>query len=290
MFQSCDFIYLVLLIYHGVQLNPNITLPFLGGIPIFSLQVEPLGSLGFTKYHGYCTDRVWSTDHSPPPLPVPSTNTPYVDWLLELTEEELEKLPNKCEIRLRVGLGPEGQLVLTFRVKNIDSKPFSFPFACHTYFSVSDISKIRVEGLETSDYIHNTKNNVRLTEQGNPITVEEEIDRVYISTPNKISIIDHQRKKTYVILKQGLPDAVIWNPWDKQKKIKSNVDFRPKDFLPGSYMGFKNTDYKQMLCVGAAAIENPIKLEEGEEWIGRQEISCVYNSGQLDPQRVLMGT
>lgn len=45
------------------------------------------------------------------------------------------------EFRLRVTLGPGGDLMLTSRIRNTstDGKPFSFTFAYHTYFSVSDI-------------------------------------------------------------------------------------------------------------------------------------------------------
>ena len=45
------------------------------------------------------------------------------------------------EFRLRVTLGPAGDLMLTSRIRNTnpDGKPFTFTFAYHTYFSVSDI-------------------------------------------------------------------------------------------------------------------------------------------------------
>jgi hypothetical protein len=45
------------------------------------------------------------------------------------------------EYRLRVALGPGGDLMLTSRIRNTnsDGKPFSFTFAYHTYLSVSDI-------------------------------------------------------------------------------------------------------------------------------------------------------
>uniref|UniRef100_A0A453CU72 Aldose 1-epimerase n=1 Tax=Aegilops tauschii subsp. strangulata TaxID=200361 RepID=A0A453CU72_AEGTS len=47
----------------------------------------------------------------------------------------------RFEFRLRVALGPKGDLFLTSRIRNTntDGKPFSFTFAYHTYFSVSDI-------------------------------------------------------------------------------------------------------------------------------------------------------
>ena len=42
---------------------------------------------------------------------------------------------------MRVDLGSEGELTLTSRIRNTnsDGKPFTFTFAYHTYFSVSDI-------------------------------------------------------------------------------------------------------------------------------------------------------
>lgn len=45
------------------------------------------------------------------------------------------------EFRLRVALGPGGDLMLTSRIRNTnnDGKTFSFTFAYHTYFLVSDI-------------------------------------------------------------------------------------------------------------------------------------------------------
>lgn len=43
------------------------------------------------------------------------------------------------EFRLRVSLASEGNLILISRIRNINGKPFSFSFAYHTHFSVSDI-------------------------------------------------------------------------------------------------------------------------------------------------------
>lgn len=98
---------------------------------------------------------------------------------------------------------------------------------------------MRVEGLETLDYLDNLKNKERFTEQGDAITFESEvsdfsnvddsnfmlvyfmfllsltviiyfmvkIDKIYLSTPTKIAILDHERKRTFVLRKDGLPDA-----------------------------------------------------------------------------------
>ena len=103
-------------------------------------------------------------------------------------------------------------------------------------------SEVRVEGLETLDYLDNLKNRERFTEQGDAIVFESEVricflkkcqlffcvlsasihtnipcylvlffsmkvDKVYLSTPTKIAILDHERKRTFELRKDGLPDA-----------------------------------------------------------------------------------
>lgn len=246
-----------------------------GGIPICFPQFSNQGSL---EAHGFARNRSWSIDPDPPTVPANSPNKAYIDLILKPSDDDLKIWPHSFEFRLRVTLGPGGDLMLTSRIRNTDTKPFTFTFAYHTYFSVSDISEVRVEGLETLDYLDNLLNKERFTEQGDAITFEGEVDKIYLSTPTKIAILDHERKRTFVLRKDGLPDAVVWNPWDKKAKAMAD---------------FGDDEYKHMLCVEAAAIEKPITLKPGEEWRGRQELSAVpssYCSGQLDPQKVLQGS
>lgn len=245
-----------------------------GGIPICFPQFANRGPL---ESHGFARNRFWSIDKDPPPFPASTSSRAFVDLILKPSEEDLKIWPHSFEFRLRIALSPAGDLMLTSRIRNTstDGKPFAFTFAYHTYFSVSDISEVRVEGLETLDYLENKE---RFTEQGDAITFESEVDKIYLSTPTKIAILDHEKKRTFVIRKDGLPDAVVWNPWDKRAKAIAD---------------FGDEEYKHMLCVEAAAVEKPITLKPGEEWRGRQELSAVpssYCSGQLDPKRVLLGS
>ncbi|KAL1532757.1 glucose-6-phosphate 1-epimerase [Salvia divinorum] len=52
----------------------------------------------------------------------------------------------------------------------------------------SDISEVRVEGFETLDYLDNLCSKERFTEQGNTLTLESEVDRVYLSTRNAVAV------------------------------------------------------------------------------------------------------
>ncbi|KAM0038795.1 putative aldose 1-/Glucose-6-phosphate 1-epimerase, galactose mutarotase-like domain superfamily [Helianthus debilis subsp. tardiflorus] len=70
--------------------------------------------------------------------------------------------------------------------------------------------EVRVEGLEALDYFDNLSKRERYTEQADAITFDGEIHRVYLSTPTKIAIIDHEKKRTIVLRKEGMvEDGVI---------------------------------------------------------------------------------
>ncbi|KAJ9173306.1 hypothetical protein P3X46_016457 [Hevea brasiliensis] len=233
-----------------------------GGVQICFPQ---FGSHSSLEQCGFARNREWCIDPDPPPFGTSSSNKAFIDLILKHSEEGVKNWPHRYEFRLRVTLGPGGDLMLTSRIRNTntDGKPFTFTFSYQTYFAISDISEVRVEGLETLDYLDNLKNRERFTEQGDAITFESEVDKIYVSTPTKIAILDHEKKRTFVLRKDGLPDAVVWNPWDKKAKAMPD---------------FGDDEYEHMLCVDATCVEMPITLKPGEEWKGRQELSAVPSS------------
>ncbi|KHN22681.1 Putative glucose-6-phosphate 1-epimerase [Glycine soja] len=196
-------------------------------------------NLGPLDSHGFARNRFWTIDDSPPPF---LTNTPskaFVDLILKPSEDDIKIWPHSFEFRLRVALGSGGDLMMTSRIRNTNIDGKPFSFTFANHTYFSVI---------------------------------------YLSTPTKIAILDHEKKRTIVLRKDGLPDAVVWNPWDKKAKAMSD---------------FGDDEYKYMLCVEAAAIEKPITLKPGEEWKGRLELSTVpssYCSGQLDPKKVIQGS
>ncbi|KAJ7962517.1 Glucose-6-phosphate 1-epimerase [Quillaja saponaria] len=160
-----------------------------GGIPICFPQFGNCGSL---ELQGFARNKMWIVEDNPPPLPPnDSQRKSFVDLLLKSSEEDLKCWPHCFEFRLRVSLATDGNLTLISRIRNINGKPFSFSFAYHTYLLVSDISEVRIEGLETLDYLDNLSQRERFTEQGDAITFESEVDRVYLSSPNVVAVLDH---------------------------------------------------------------------------------------------------
>ncbi|XP_058772974.1 putative glucose-6-phosphate 1-epimerase [Vicia villosa] len=234
--------------------------PVRGGIPICFPQ---FGNRGTLEQHGFARNKLWVIDQNPPPLSVDSNGKVCIDLLLKPSEDDMKIWPHSFEFRLKVCLAADGRLNLISRIRNVNGKPFSFSFAFHTYLSISDISEVRLEGLETLDYLDNLYQKERFTEQGDALTFESEVDRVYLDSSNMVAVLDHEKKRTFVIRKEGLPDVVVWNPWEKKSKAIAD---------------FGDEEYKHMLCVDGAAVGNPITLKPGEEWTGRLELSVVLST------------
>ncbi|CAN6984444.1 unnamed protein product, partial [Brassica rapa subsp. trilocularis] len=228
--------------------------PIRGGIPVLFPQYANTGPL---TSHGFVRQRFWKIDANPPPLSSHPSSTAHIDLILKSSEADLKIWPHKFVYRLRVALGHGGDLTLTSRIRNSDAKPFNFTFGLHPYFSVSDISEIQVEGLQILDYLDQLKNRTRFTDHGKFITFNSQLARLYLRTPNKIRIVDHKKKKTIVVRKEGQADAVVWNSWDK-KVVDLGVE-----------------DYRRFVAVEPVAVEKPIILKPGQEWKAIFQVSVV---------------
>ncbi|KAL5168012.1 Hydroxyproline O-galactosyltransferase HPGT1 [Glycine soja] len=141
--------------------------------------------------------------------------------------------------------GNRWQSNLTSRIRNVNGKNFSFSMpSIRDNLLLTLDSEVRVEALETLDYLDNLYQRERFTEQGDSLTFESEVDRVYFDSSNIVIVLDHEKKRTFVIRKEGLPDVVVWNPWERKSK---------------SILDLGDEEYKQMLCVDGA-VEKPNHL------------------------------
>ncbi|KAL2902807.1 putative glucose-6-phosphate 1-epimerase [Bienertia sinuspersici] len=261
-----------------------------GGIPICFPQ---FGSRGLLEQHGFARNRMWEIENKK----TEKEEKKEMETEKEKNENEIEKdkekekekekeiekekssssprangskatvnlllKPSPEDLKVwnnRVTLSEEGNLILRPRVKNSNGKPFNFNIAFRTYFAISDISEVRVEGLETLDYLDGLQDKQRFTEQGDALTFESEVDRIYLSSSDVVALFDHGSKRTFQIRKQGLPDVAVWNPWEKKAKALTDLG---------------DDEYKRMLCVDGAAIEKPITLKPAEEWVGQLELSVL---------------
>ena len=171
--------------------------------------------------------------------------------LLDQANQAMWPLATIAEFRLNIGK------TLTMELTTINHSEQSMVIgqALHTYFKVDDVSRTCVLGLEDKDYLDKTDGFNRKKQVGG-VTIEDEVDRVYLDTPDDLIIDDSKRK--IVIKKQGSGSTVVWNPW---KAVADKMGDLGED------------GYLKMLCVESAnAMNDTTEIEAG----GRHHLRVTY--------------
>ena len=179
---------------------------------------------------------------------------------LELADDDGTRAlwPHAFVLRLEVVFGAALELALT--VENRDRATFTYEDALHTYFTVGDIQRVLVRGLEGANYL-DTVGAVRPTRQNdNAIAFAGETDRVYNATTATCHIDDPTLGRTIEVAKSGSHSTVVWNPWiEKAARLKDLGD----------------DEWTRFVCVESGNIgADAIRLEPGESHTTRVEISA----------------
>jgi len=150
-------------------------------------------------------------------------------------------------LRFRVTVGAE--LEMELETRNDAKEPLTYEEALHTYFSIADIDKASVSGLEGTTFIDKT-DGFKHKQLGNEhVRVAKETDQVHLSTKATCVVHDPVWNRKIVVEKSGSDSTVVWNPWIEKTKGMA-------DMAPG--------DWKDMICVETAnASDNAVHLAPG---------------------------
>ena len=215
-----------------------------GGIPICWPWFGAHESNAAYPAHGFARTVLWQVTNTQ----ALSSGETQITFKLEshqLDESSQKMWPLATVAEYRVTIGKAVTLELT--TSNHSEELITVSQALHTYFKVDDVSLTQVHGLEDRDYLDKTDSFQRKTQFG-PVSINSEVDRVYLQTPDDVSINDQQR--TIIIKKQGSRSTVVWNPW---QAVAEKMGDLGKD------------GYLRMLCVESAnAAEDSVRINPGE--------------------------
>ncbi|MCR4507978.1 D-hexose-6-phosphate mutarotase [Pseudomonas sp. GLN_6] len=159
-----------------------------------------------------------------------STTHPLNDW------------PHAAELRLSIRLDERLHIQLSSR--NLGDTPLAISQALHSYFAVSDIRHVAVEGLHGCRYIE-TLEDWQQRQQDGLLTFSGETDRIYLDTPAQLSILDHAWQRRIQLHSGGSNSAVLWNPWiDKAQRLSQ----------------FASDAWQGMLCIEHANVMDDIRV------------------------------
>ena len=148
---------------------------------------------------------------------------------------------------------------MTLTVTNTGATPFSYEAALHTYFHVSDVSQIRLTGLEHAHYEDATNGFAPCEQPDEAVTFDGPVDRVYASTA-AVELHDEGFGRTIHVAKSGSAQTVVWNPAE------------PYGVLVNDSV---NEEWRHFVCCEAAACrEHAVRLEPGESHALTQTLSA----------------
>lgn len=214
-----------------------------GGIPICWPWFGPHTTNAAFPAHGYARTVMWQVTAAER-LENGETQVSFAldTRQLDAARREMWPLSTRAEYRLTIAKSLKMELTTV----NASDREIIIGEALHTYFNVSDVASTSVAGLDGKDYLDKTDGFKRKTQKG-AITIDSEVDRVYLNTADDVAIDDKKRK--IIIKKQGSQSTVVWNPWQ----------------AAAEKMGDLGQDgYLKMLCVESAnAAENTVSIKPG---------------------------
>ena len=222
------------------------------GIPICWPWFGPHPTDNSKPQHGFARDSVWELKSA---RALKDDETEVVLVLID-DNTTLTLFPHHFRLELTFHIGKK--LSISLHTINTGENAFTITQALHTYFAISDIDTVQIEGVEQTPFIDYTDERSEKVET-EPLQIREETNRVYIPTTATCSIIDNQFKRTIIIEKSGSHSTTIWNPWEN-----SAIHDLPDD------------KYRKFVCIETTnALEDRRTLQPGESHTISQTISTV---------------
>lgn len=207
--------------------------PIRGGIPVCWPWFGAHPSDPLKPSHGFARLSAWEVLET---AAVSSTET-LLRLGLRASEASRRFWPEDfvAEVVLRVGRALDVALVM----RNTGRSPWTISAALHSYFAVSDVTRVRVLGLEGATVVDTVGTDRAPRPQRGPVTIAAETDQVFTGVSGDVLIEDDLWQRRLRIRTAGSRSAVVWNPWVAKAQ-------RLQDFADDEYPG--------MLCVETATI------------------------------------
>jgi len=222
-----------------------------GGIPVVWPWFGPHPHDRAKPQHGFARTSHWTVTATG------TTTGGGTELRLELKDapETRAIWPHEFTLELRVEVSQS--LHVALRTVNTGDDVMEVGGALHTYLGIADIAGIRIEGLDSRDYIDKLDDR-RVKRQRGAITIAEEVDRVYLDTSDDCVVEDRGMHRRIHVAKSGSATTVVWNPWIEKAKRMDD---------------FPDEGFRTMVCVEATNTETDVHLlEPGESHVLSQTI------------------
>jgi glucose-6-phosphate 1-epimerase len=219
--------------------------PIRGGIPVCFPWFGPHQSDPQKPQHGFARLKYWDV--------METSEKPNGETMIRLqlcsSEETKTYWPHDfcAEITITVGLS----LIVSLKVTNTSAEPFEYGCALHTYYYLSALENLYIEGLQGTSYYDQLTGDYGIQEEA-LLLIHEPLTRHYLNTETQVLIGDSIFHRRIRAEKRGSKITTVWNPGTE---VCSKIDDIPDE-------AFEN-----FVCVEATnAFDFQILLAAGESY------------------------
>lgn len=216
-----------------------------GGIPVCFPWFGPHKTDSEKPQHGFARLMYWEVANT-------STNASgesVVRLQLSSSAETKAYWPHDFFAEMTFVVGKK--LTATLKVTNTSGAPFDYTCALHSYYSLSAIESISIEGLKGLTY-YNQLTGERDVQEEETLEFTDALTRHYLNTETPVIIADSAFRRRIKVDKLGSKVTTVWNPG---AETCANIGDLPDD------------GYETFICVEATnAFDYPVHLAPGESF------------------------
>jgi glucose-6-phosphate 1-epimerase len=184
-----------------------------GGVPVCWPWFGPHAKQASFPGHGFARTVLWEVIGTK----ALKDGGTWLAFRLLPTDATRAQWPHPCELVLQIVIGKT--LDMDLGTLNTGKESITIGDALHTYFEVSDVSKVAIHGLDGIPYIDKVGGSTQ-KQQAGPVSIYHEVDRIYFNTDHDCVIKDPAWQRRIRITKLGSHSTVVWNPWiEKANKM-----------------------------------------------------------------------
>jgi len=192
-----------------------------GGIPLCFPWFGPHVTDKTKPQHGFARLEEWNVVG----VTEEADETITVSLNLQQSGSTLQLWPYHFNATAKFIIGETLEVALT--VTNTGDSPFEYSDALHTYFNISSIDTIALEGLQNATYYDAFGTQLK-TQQPELLYFNTETNRRYVNTTDSCIIHDKGYNRKISVSKSGSKVTVVWNPGEET--TKTIADMTPNGF------------------------------------------------------------
>ena len=219
--------------------------PIRGGIPVCFPWFGPHKTDPDQPQHGFARLMYWDVLETA----VRPNNETLIRLQLNSSDETKAYWP--CDFHAEMSITIGLTLTVTLKMTNISAEPFEYGCALHSYYNLSAIENMSVEGLQGTAY-YNQLSAENGVQEEDFLQIQGAFTRHYLDTETPVVIADSIFHRRIKVNKSGSKVTTVWNPG--QEACANIVDL-PDD------------GYETFVCVEATnAFGYEIQLAPGESY------------------------